>query len=385
MGELFGAYLRARRMELDLRLGGYSIRKLAQRLRVHHSFLSRIERGEPARLCERKLVALAYELGENPDLILAMNGTVAEDVRRAILKRPALFSRLVRELRDAPDEDVRADSQLRRERTRLAQRIADKAVRLRRALDELRVFRLAVDNGPAAVCMIGPDDSVTYVNRAFLTLWGFTSETDILGRHRSVFWVDPEEAQHYYRKMKETGRSSMEARALRPDGTTFLARVTATACLDLDGRVVGGIASIVDVTRERALERGLASSNQWLRQFVEDMHDVLLLLDDQGRVVYVSPSLETVWDLEPQAVQGRPLAAFALPAHKPMLRDQIARTLEGANTIGDHRLLHGDGTYPWVRLSLAPRRDEQGRVTGAQGVVAALNGRVPPAHPSDQD
>ena len=385
MSELFGTYLRARRLELDARRGGYSIRKLAQRLRVHHSFLSRIERGEPARLCERKLVALARELGEDPDLILAMNGAVAEDVRRAILKRPALFSRLVRELRDAPDEDVRSDPQLRRERTRLAQRITDKAVRLRKALDELRVFRLAVDNGPAAVCMIGPDDTVTYVNRAFLALWGLASETDVLGLHRSVLWVDPEEAQHYYRKMKETGRSSMEARALRPDGATFLARVAATASLDLAGRVIGGIASIVDVTRERALERGLASSNQWLRQFVEDMHDVLLMLDDQGRVVYVSPSLETVWSLEPQAVQGRPLTDFALPGHAPLLLDQIARTLEGANTVGDHRLRHGDGTYPWVRLSLAPRRDEQGRVTGVQGVVTVLSGRVPTDDPSNRD
>ena len=46
MGELFGTFVRSRRQALDHERGGYSIRKLAERIRVHHSFLSKIERGE---------------------------------------------------------------------------------------------------------------------------------------------------------------------------------------------------------------------------------------------------------------------------------------------------------------------------------------------------
>ena len=376
MSELFGTYLRTRRRELDASQGGYSIRQLALRLRVHHSFLSRIERGEPARLSERKLLALARELGEDPDLILAMNGMVAEDVRRAILKRPTLFSRLVRELRDAPDEDVRSDPELRRERSLLTQRISDKAVRLRRALDELRLFRQAVDDGPAAVCIV-KSGRITYVNQAFLQLWGFASLGDILGRHRDELWVEPVCASEYFRQMEQSGLAVIENLARRADGTTFLARVSVSPVRDLTGLVTGFIAGIVDVTRERALERGLASSNQWLRQFVEDMQDVLLLLDERGRVIYVTPSLEDFWGHDIQKVQGRSLVAFALPEHQPMLRSQIEQTLQGAHTVGEHRMLHGNGAHLWARLSLCPRRDGQGRVTGVQGVAYSLVGWPP--------
>lgn len=99
MGKLFGEYIRTRREAL---LGGdprFSIRKVADRIRVHHSYLSKIERGEPGSLSEKKVVALACELGEDPDLLLAMNGRISETVSRAVSRHPALFRSIVENLR----------------------------------------------------------------------------------------------------------------------------------------------------------------------------------------------------------------------------------------------------------------------------------------------
>ena len=104
MGELFGTFVRSRRQALDHERGGYSIRKLAERIRVHHSFLSKIERGEPACLSERKLVALAVELGEDPDLLLAMNGKVSEAVRRAVFADPERVVALLNQIKSGGAE-----------------------------------------------------------------------------------------------------------------------------------------------------------------------------------------------------------------------------------------------------------------------------------------
>ncbi|QGY40127.1 helix-turn-helix domain-containing protein [Pseudodesulfovibrio cashew] len=88
MSKLFGDYIRARRESLREGNPEYSIRKVAKRIGIHHSYLSKIERGEPASLSEKRMVALAEELGDDPDLLLAMNGKVSEDIRRAVFEDP---------------------------------------------------------------------------------------------------------------------------------------------------------------------------------------------------------------------------------------------------------------------------------------------------------
>ena len=55
---------------------------------------------------EATIQRIAQELGENPDILLALAGKVSEDLRQVILKRPVLFAELIRQLKDAPDHAV---------------------------------------------------------------------------------------------------------------------------------------------------------------------------------------------------------------------------------------------------------------------------------------
>jgi hypothetical protein len=52
------------------------------------------------------VVALARELGEDPDVLLALAGKVSADLQQIIRKRPQLFAQLIRELKDMPDHAV---------------------------------------------------------------------------------------------------------------------------------------------------------------------------------------------------------------------------------------------------------------------------------------
>lgn len=95
MSKLFGEYIRARREALSEGNAAFSIRKVARRIGIHHSYLSKIERGEPASLSEKRVVALAAELDADPDLLLAMSGRVSEDVRRAVFVAPEQFVKAI--------------------------------------------------------------------------------------------------------------------------------------------------------------------------------------------------------------------------------------------------------------------------------------------------
>ena len=106
MSQSFGGYVRRCREALRKSDPTYSVRQVAQRIGVEPSYLSKVERDEEAPPSEEKIVRLAAELGEDPDVLLAIAGKVSSDLRDAILKRPELFAKLIRELKDMPDQAV---------------------------------------------------------------------------------------------------------------------------------------------------------------------------------------------------------------------------------------------------------------------------------------
>jgi len=106
METLFGDYIRKRRETLKVEDTSFSLRQVASRIGVEPSYLSKVERGEQPPPSEKKIISLASELRENPDVLLAMAGKVSSDLQAVITRRPELFSQLIMELKDMPDHAV---------------------------------------------------------------------------------------------------------------------------------------------------------------------------------------------------------------------------------------------------------------------------------------
>ena len=102
----FGPTIRERRECLKRVDRRYSVRQVAQRVGIEPAYLSKIERGQVAPPSEATTVRLARELGQDPDILLAMAGKVSGDLQEIIRKRPRLFAELIRQLREAPDDAV---------------------------------------------------------------------------------------------------------------------------------------------------------------------------------------------------------------------------------------------------------------------------------------
>jgi transcriptional regulator with XRE-family HTH domain len=102
----FGQFIRDRRERLRETDRRFSVRQVAQRIGVEPAYLSKIERAEVAPPSEEKIRALAQELGEDVDVLLAMAGKVSSDLLAIIRKRPTLFADLIRQLKSTPDQAI---------------------------------------------------------------------------------------------------------------------------------------------------------------------------------------------------------------------------------------------------------------------------------------
>jgi len=102
----FGAYVREVRERLRNADPRFSLRQVAQRIHVQPAYLSQVERGNVAPPSEVTIGRLAKDLGEDLDVLLALAGKVADDLREVIRRRPVLFAELLRSLRAAPTHAV---------------------------------------------------------------------------------------------------------------------------------------------------------------------------------------------------------------------------------------------------------------------------------------
>lgn len=103
---LFGEHLRTTRERRRAKDPEFSVRRLAARVGVQPSYLSKVERGQQPPPSEETITRLARELGEDPDVLLALAGKVSGELQAIIRRRPKLFADLIRQLKDMPDHAV---------------------------------------------------------------------------------------------------------------------------------------------------------------------------------------------------------------------------------------------------------------------------------------
>lgn len=102
----FGSHLRKIREKRRATDPAFSVRKLAARVDIQPSYLSKIERGQQPPPSEQTIAALARELDEDPDVLLALAGKVSAELQAIIRRRPKLFAELIRQLKDMPEHAV---------------------------------------------------------------------------------------------------------------------------------------------------------------------------------------------------------------------------------------------------------------------------------------
>jgi transcriptional regulator with XRE-family HTH domain len=102
----FGAHVRELREKRRKEDRSFSLRQVAGRVGIEPTYLSKLERGELQPPSEATTRRLAEDLGEDPDVLLALAGKVSDDLQGIIRRRPKLFAELIRQMKDAPDHAI---------------------------------------------------------------------------------------------------------------------------------------------------------------------------------------------------------------------------------------------------------------------------------------
>lgn len=354
-----GSYLTERRKALADKHSGYSIRSVAKRIGIHHSYLSKLERGENAPLTEERVHALARLLGEDPELLMALSGKLSERMTALIRSNPDKFLDFITALENHSEISAKVPApkltQRKNELEELTRLLRDE-IRERQALEnqlreQQRVQRTILENLQAV--------SVTLLDNQFRILWSnspvIESPSNILNHygegHRAQSDKNDADLGAYCTAWRAMRTKTVQNGSHRsPDGKHWLVR--SAPVLDAHGAVVQLVHLQFEVTEVMQAKQALEASEERWKFALEGAQEAVWDYDVPSGRLQCSP----MWFAMLGYAEGEFDLSFAQwerllhPDDRVPALNMMAAHFRGETEFYDfeYRLLCKDGTYKWI-------------------------------------
>lgn len=139
---------------------------------------------------------------------------------------------------------------------------------------ELYIKESTMNSALNGIAMSDLKGNLTFVNNAFLRMWGYDQKDDILGMSVLEFWKIKSGARSVLTKTKKEGSWMGELEGLRKDGKYFDVHLSATLVKDKLGNPICKMACFIDITDQKRAETELKKSQEELRSLAGHLQNL---------------------------------------------------------------------------------------------------------------
>jgi PAS domain S-box-containing protein len=238
-------------------------------------------------------------------------------------------------------------------------------------------YRAVVESQTEFVCRFLPDGTHIFVNEAYCNYFG--KRRDEIEGHIFRPEIPDEDREPLRKHFRGLSRNSpvgtIEHRIVMPDGTIRWQRWSDRAIFDEEGRLTEYQSVGRDITDRRASDERLRESEEKFRGLAERSFDIILLIDEDGRITYASPALRQSLGYDPEEVIGKPYLEFIPPVDLPRATMSFERVRQGLPPQGlEIEVKRKDGSLATLELRTTPITKE-GRFAGMQLVCRDITVR----------
>jgi len=175
----------------------------------------------------------------------------------------------------------------------------------RRAEEALRMREQAITTSITPFAVGDLEGKLTYVNPAFLRLWGYDEEVEVLGKSATDFWLREEDAAEVIAALQKEDSWRGEMVARRKDGSSFTADVSASAVVDATGAPIYLASSFIDTTERVRAEAELRESQERFALFMHYLPAAVYLKDAEGRILFLNEYFEKLFQRSADECLGK--------------------------------------------------------------------------------
>lgn len=177
------------------------------------------------------------------------------------------------------------------------------------AEEALLIKDSAMASSISAIALANLEGRLSYVNEAFLIMWGYDREDEVIGHPAVSFWDSEEQAGRVVQALMNKGNWIGELPGKKRDGTLFDVLVSASLVKSGDSPPIM-MASFLDITERKRAEKELQDREKRLRDLVDTApfgSHIYELINDKLILIQANQPASDILGVDHEALLGKSL------------------------------------------------------------------------------
>ncbi|MDF1550291.1 MAG: PAS domain S-box protein, partial [Bacteroidales bacterium] len=215
-------------------------------------------------------------------------------------------------------------------------------------------YRNLMDNMNEVLMMVDNDDKVLYINKKFTEKLGYEPE-EIIGKIGYQLLLDKEDQQiilnaNQERLHKKISQYETKFRAKNGKKIDFL--ISGAPVFDSEGKTIGSIGSMTDISDRILAEKALKESEQRYKTVIEAIPDIIMISDLKGNIIFGNEALERITGITTADYRNLNRKAKIHPDDLPYVlkeKNELLQSDKKQTDVIDNRFIDVWGKTHWFR------------------------------------
>jgi len=233
---------------------------------------------------------------------------------------------------------------------------------------------------------VDTNGNCTFVNRAFLQMLGYQSESEILGKHMHnlIHYSHPDGSSYpesecrMYCAHRMNQSINVSDEVLWCKGGTAIPVEYWSHPIEKDGIVIGSIATFIDITERKLADEKLSKVNVELENLLGNLDKAVFTFDIvHNRMLRVSIAHEAVFGYPQSEFYNNPQFWYEIivPEDKPIVDAGYPILFSGKNLQHEFRIIDANGQIRWIEAKMNPTIDAHGKLIRIDGIASNITRR----------
>jgi PAS domain S-box-containing protein len=177
---------------------------------------------------------------------------------------------------------------------------------------------LVIESAINAIAISDLQGNLTYVNPAFIVMWGYNSPDEVLGKPASGFWQTKQQADEVILAIRQNGIWNGEMVAVNKNKEPFDVQVSSRIIRDSSGQPVSMLASFADISQTKHAGKIQSASEISYRELFNNVADAIYIQDENGTFLDVNDGAVKMYGYPYNILVGKNPLFVAAPGKNDM-------------------------------------------------------------------